>query len=125
MTDSASPSSLSDPATRRRRPSWSRACRLDSIVPDTGVCALIAGRQVAVFRVGESVYALDNRDPFTGAAVLSRGLVTARNGALAVASPLHKQRFDLETGVCLDDAATRVETYRVRVRAGVIEIEHP
>ncbi|NUO44515.1 MAG: nitrite reductase (NAD(P)H) small subunit, partial [Streptomyces sp.] len=30
------------------------------------------------------------------------------------ASPLLKQRFDLETGECLDDEAVRITTYEVR-----------
>ena len=31
---------------------WTPVCALDRIVPDTGVAALLNGRQVAVFRVG-------------------------------------------------------------------------
>ena len=73
----------------------------------------------------QAAYALDNRDPFTGAQVLSRGLVTGRGGTLAVASPLHKQRFALGTGVCVEDGTTRVEIYRCRVRDGIIEVETP
>jgi len=46
-------------------------CRLDDIVPNTGVCALVAGRQIAVFRLDDdSVYAVDNLDPFSRANVL-------------------------------------------------------
>jgi nitrite reductase (NADH) small subunit len=97
-------------------------CPVDAILPDSGVCALIGDRQVAVFRVGDATYALDNVDPFTGAAVLSRGLVTSRGGTLAVASPLHKQRFALATGECVDDPSRRLDTWPTRVRAGVVEI---
>ncbi len=32
---------------------WNAVCAFDEIVPDTGVCALLNGRQVAVFRVGD------------------------------------------------------------------------
>jgi nitrite reductase (NADH) small subunit len=45
---------------------WTAVCRLDEIVPDTGVCALLGGRQVAVFRIGDiapRVFAIDNYDP--------------------------------------------------------------
>ena len=31
---------------------WTPVCRLDEILPDTGVCARVQGRHVAVFRVG-------------------------------------------------------------------------
>jgi nitrite reductase (NADH) small subunit len=97
-------------------------CALDAIAPDTGVCALVGSHQVAVFRVGDRAYALDNRDPFTGAHVLSRGLVGVRGGVLAVASPLLKQRFALDTGECVDDPSARVATWPCRVRGGTVEI---
>jgi nitrite reductase (NADH) small subunit len=87
-----------------------------------GVCARVRGAAVAVFRVGDRVYALGNRDPFTGASVLSRGIVGDRGGVLKVSSPLHKQSFSLETGVCLDDPAVAVPVYRCRVVDGVVEI---
>ncbi|MDR0096868.1 nitrite reductase (NAD(P)H) small subunit, partial [Acinetobacter baumannii] len=53
---------------------WTRVCAVSDILPGTGVCALIAGQQVAVFRVAGRVFALGNLDPFTGVGVLSRGL---------------------------------------------------
>jgi nitrite reductase (NADH) small subunit len=97
-------------------------CRLDAIPLHAGVCALVAGVPVAVFRVGDRVFALGDRDPFTGASVLSRGIVGDRAGVLKVSSPLHKQSFALETGACLDDPAIAVPVYRCRVVDGVVEI---
>jgi nitrite reductase (NADH) small subunit len=101
---------------------WVAICPIDAILPDAGVCALHGSRQIAVFRVGDATYAIDNVDPFTGAAVLSRGLVTTRGGTLAVASPLHKQRFCLATGACLDDPTRRLDTWPTRIRAGMVEL---
>ncbi|MEV6193225.1 nitrite reductase small subunit NirD [Streptomyces sp. NPDC051920] len=95
---------------------WFTVCELSLLTPGRGVAALLPdGRQVALFtdRAGRS-YAIDNRDPFTGAAVLSRGLTGTHRGRPFVASPLLKQRFDLETGQCLDDEEVRVATYEVR-----------
>ena len=40
-----------------------------------------------------------------------------------MASPMHKQAFDLRTGHSLDDAAVRVPTYDVQVADGLISIE--
>jgi nitrite reductase (NADH) small subunit len=80
------------------------------------VAALLPdGRQAAIFRdrSGE-LFAVDNRDPFTGAAVLSRGLTGTHQGRPFVASPLLKQRFDLASGQCLDDEEVQVATYKVR-----------
>ncbi|MBG0855421.1 nitrite reductase small subunit NirD [Streptomyces spinoverrucosus] len=95
---------------------WFTVCDLTRLLPGRGVAALLPdGRQVAVFRDrnGE-LYAVDNRDPFSGAGVLSRGLTGTHQGSPFVASPLLKQRFDLVSGQCLDDEAVRVTTYEVR-----------
>jgi nitrite reductase (NADH) small subunit len=102
---------------------WTTVCPLDRIVPNTGVCALVAGQQVAIFRVGESaVYAIDNYDPFSKAFVLSRGIVGDRQGIPKVASPIYKQNFNLITGQCLDDESVTVAVYPVQVVAGEIQI---
>ncbi|MEU8650034.1 MULTISPECIES: nitrite reductase small subunit NirD [unclassified Streptomyces] len=95
---------------------WFTVCDLSLLVPGRGVAALLPdGRQAALFRdrAGE-LYAVDNRDPFSGAAVLSRGLTGSAQGRPFVASPLLKQRFDLRSGQCLDDDAVRITTYEVR-----------
>ncbi|TQJ87982.1 nitrite reductase small subunit NirD [Streptomyces sp. SLBN-31] len=95
---------------------WLTVCDLTQLVPGRGVAALLPdGRQAALFRDrnGE-LYAVDNRDPFGGAAVLSRGLTGTHQGRPFVASPLLKQRFDLASGQCLDDETVRITTYEVR-----------
>ncbi|MFE5808720.1 nitrite reductase small subunit NirD [Streptomyces sp. NPDC056491] len=95
---------------------WLTVCELSSLTPGRGVAALLPdGSQAAVFvdRAGRP-YAIGNQDPFTGAHVLSRGLVGTVGGRPFVASPLLKQRFDLESGRCLDDEEMAVRTYPVR-----------
>ncbi|WP_405566806.1 nitrite reductase small subunit NirD [Streptomyces phaeochromogenes] len=97
---------------------WFTVCDLSLLMPGRGVAALLPdGHQVALFldHTGR-MYAIDNRDPFSGAAVLSRGLTGTHQGRPFVASPLLKQRFDLESGQCLDDETVRVATYEVRAR---------
>ncbi|MEW9518549.1 nitrite reductase small subunit NirD [Streptomyces tubercidicus] len=99
---------------------WVTVCTLDDLLPGRGVAALLPdGTQAALFtdRAGQ-VYAIANRDPFTGAQVLSRGLTGSADGRPFVASPLLKQRFDLASGGCLDDPSVSVPVYRVRVGAG-------
>lgn len=94
------------------------ACQLNDILPGTGVCALIEGRQIALFRpsAAAEVFAIDNRDPFFAANVLSRGLICEHDGELWVASPLKKQRFRLSDGHCFDSPAMSVQSYPVTVR---------
>jgi nitrite reductase (NADH) small subunit len=105
----------------RNTPDWVPVCALDDIVPDTGVCALVAGRQVAVFNVarGEGgVYAIDNYDPCSQAAVLSRGLIGNLGERIVVASPIYKQHFDLRTGECLEAPEHSVSAFAAQVRDG-------
>jgi len=99
-----------------------KVCRLEDILPTAGVCALVAGEQVAIFRVGDEVFAIGNRDPFSGANVLSRGIVGDLNGELVVASPVYKQHFSLRTGRCIEDASVSVPVYRVGVEGADIQI---
>jgi nitrite reductase (NADH) small subunit len=103
---------------------WTTICPLDRILPNTGVCALINGKQVAVFRVGEGsdVYAIENYDPFSKAYVLSRGIVGDRNGIPKVASPIYKQNFNLLTGECLDDATVKLQTFSTQVVDGTVRV---
>ncbi|HEX9767084.1 MAG TPA: nitrite reductase small subunit NirD [Nitriliruptorales bacterium] len=103
---------------------WTRLCPLEQIIPDSGVCVRMADRQVAVFRLTDDrVFAIDNHDPFSGANVLSRGIVGDADGVLFVASPIHKQRFALSDGRCLDGEDISVTPYRCRVVDGTIEID--
>lgn len=103
---------------------WRTICALDEILPDTGVAALIDGQQVAIFRVGESeeLHAVSNHDPFSGANVLARGLIGDLGGVLVVASPVYKQHFSLENGVCLENPEVSIPVYPVRVFNGAVQL---
>ena len=112
-------------AARQGRPmsDWVEICRYEAIYPDTGVCALIGERQVAIFRLSDgTLHAVSNYDPFSQANVLSRGIVGDRGGEPKIASPVYKQTFNLRTGVCYEDPTVRLDVYRVRRRRGVVEV---
>jgi nitrite reductase (NADH) small subunit len=103
---------------------WTTICPLERILPNTGVCALVNDRQIAVFRVGEGqdVYAIENYDPFSKAYVLARGIVGDRQGIPKVASPIYKQNFSLLTGECLDDSTVKLQTFLVQVIDGQVQV---
>jgi nitrite reductase (NADH) small subunit len=94
----------------------------DRLHADQGRCVLIGSKQVAVFRVDDELFALANIDPFSGAPVMSRGLVGSVGTEPKVASPIYKQGFSLRTGVCFDDPTVCLGTYAVREREGNIEV---
>ena len=103
------------------RSAYLAVCRLDDIEVEGGVAALVAGSAVAIFRTHDgNVYAISNYDPVACASVLARGIVGTRGEIPVVASPMHKQAYDLRTGQCLDDADIRVPTYDVHVEDGIV-----
>lgn len=119
---------------------WVAVCRLEDLVPERGAAALVAGEQVALFRLpargsagsagsagpipaADEVLAVQQLDPFMDAHVMSRGIVGSRGDTPTVASPLLKQVFDLRTGRCLEPvgrAPRHLRTWRVRVENGVV-----
>jgi NAD(P)H-dependent nitrite reductase small subunit len=90
------------------------------VLPNTGVCALVRGRQIAIFRIDATFFAIDNYDPASDANVLSRGIVGDVKGERVVASPLYKHHYSLLTGRCLEDSSKSVNVYPARVLDGRI-----
>ncbi|UUM31956.1 nitrite reductase small subunit NirD [Vibrio japonicus] len=104
---------------------WVTICQVSDLVPNAGVCALVVDQQVAIFsctRTG-SLYAVSNYDPIGDANVLSRGIIGSLDGQPYVASPLYKQHFHLETGVCLEEPHYQIKTYPVREYHGSIQVQ--
>ena len=103
---------------------WVPTCEVADLEPGWGEVALLDARRVALVRVvGEEVYAVDHHDPHTGAPVMARGIVGSRGDRPTIASPLHKEVYDLGTGECFTDPTLALRTYRTRVVGGMIEVE--
>ncbi len=103
---------------------WVNVCGEDDLQPDSGICALVEDKQVAIFYLSreKEVYAINNYDPFGKANVLSRGLIGDLKGEPMVASPLYKQHFSLRTGICLDDETVKVDAYKIRIENGRVDV---
>src|SRR5262245_59573807 len=103
---------------------WHSICPLESILPFTGVAALVDGKQIAIFRLPDSkVYAISNFDPFSNAFVISRGIVGDRNGELKVASPIYKHNFNLITGQCFDLPSVVLPVWSARVVNDFVQVK--
>lgn len=103
-----------------------RVCAVSDLEVERGRAALFGRVQVALFLLADgTVHAVSNLDPYSGAHVMSRGIVGTRGEVPTLASPMHKQVFDLRTGECLethgaDPAALRV--WDVSVVDGQVEL---
>ncbi|MDN3309499.1 nitrite reductase small subunit NirD [Microbacterium oryzae] len=94
---------LLDVVTAEPRTGWLPVCAVGDLEVERGRAALVEGEQVALFLLHSGrVHAVSNRDPYSGAHVIARGIVGTRQDAPTVASPMYKQVFDLRTGACLD-----------------------
>lgn len=94
-------------------------CALDDLLPERGTGALVGEHRIALFRLAsDEVLAVQQRDPYSGANVLSRGIVGDRDGQPVVASPMYKQVWDLRTGACLE--AVGKEPVDLRVHPVVV-----
>ncbi|WP_306323038.1 MULTISPECIES: nitrite reductase large subunit NirB [unclassified Streptomyces] len=103
---------LDDPAALARFEATSEADPR-FLEPGRGRPAVLPdGTEAALFKdASGTVYAVDARDPFSGADVIANGIMGTRGGAPVVASPMHKQEFDLRTGACLDDPSVRLAVH--------------
>lgn len=90
-------------------------CAKQDLVINSGVAALVNGEQIALFYINDTVYALNNFDPIGKAYVMSRGMIGDLKGNLMVASPLQKQHYNLETGVCMDLEGVSIPVYPAKI----------
>ncbi|WP_324733598.1 nitrite reductase (NAD(P)H) small subunit [Pseudomonas paeninsulae] len=91
---------------------WRALCSREDLVANSVVVAWHDGVQVALLHLphtaaGEKLYAIDNRDPQSGANVIGRGIVGQLKGDLVIASPLYKQHFRLADGVKISSTIAR------------------
>ncbi len=105
---------------------WTDICNINDILPNMGRCALFQGEQVAIFRIqehtAEKFYAIHNLCPFSKANIISRGIIGSMANQTVVASPLYKQHFDLNTGMCIEDSEVVIKTYEVRIENGKVQL---
>ncbi|QCA04642.1 nitrite reductase large subunit NirB [Pantoea vagans] len=99
---------------------WSAVCALEAIPPEAGIGARLGSERVALFRFGDALYALEDREPGSDASVLSRGILGDVGGEPVVISPLYKQRVRLRDGQSLDNPQHQLRCWPVKLEAGQI-----
>lgn len=97
-----------------RTHTWLRLCAVSDLEVERGRAALIGSTQIALFLLRDgSLHAVSNLDPYSGAHVISRGIVGTRADAPTIASPMYKHVFDLRTGMCMDPQGKEPASLRV------------
>lgn len=112
----------------KARTSWDVVCKVEDLVPESGVAVWTEDGPVAVFYLPHrlpALFAVSHTDPFSGSNVLARGITGDIKGEPVVASPLYKQHFSLITGQCLEDETVTVKTYPVLLDGDQIRLEVP
>ena len=93
---------------------WIGAANETELWDGAGISVLVQGRDIALFRIGDAVYATDNLCTH-GHARLCDGFVEGHE----IECPLHQGRFDLRSGQPTCAPATEpIKTYPVRIEGG-------
>ena len=93
-----------------------RLCALGDLADGRGTIMRAEDRAIALFRVGEEVFALDNVCPHWQGP-LGEGVVNVER--MEVTCPWHRFRYDLRTGRnVLSDIRGAATVYRVAIRDG-------
>ena len=101
---------------------WTQVGPIADFPLNSGSCVKIGNEQIAVYRFERMNrwYATQNLCPHRQEMVLSRGLLGASGEAPFVACPLHKKRFALENGSCLDAEELSLRTYPIKIDGGFV-----
>jgi len=94
---------------------WQEICAVDEIPEHAGIGAHLGEQQIALFRFGKAVYALEDIEPGSSASVLSRGILGDASGEPIVISPLYKQRIRLRDGRLVDSGEPAVRAWPVKI----------
>ena len=104
------------------------ACNQVDIPANSSRCVEINGKQIAIFNytLANQWFATDNQCPHWQENVLSRGLLGADDQPY-VACPLHKRKFSLHTGQCLNDSdeSMKILCYDIKIEGEKVYIAIP
>lgn len=119
--DALGGSAIAEPVDEpRAREVWTEAGAVDALAAGESRVVYHDGKQVALFNVDGSLYAISNRCSHARGP-LSEGQVEPQD--CTVTCPWHYAKFDLASGQVVDGIASApVETYAVEVRDGLIFI---
>ena len=95
-----------------------KAAKKDEIPADTGKCVEIKGKEVALFKIGGKVYAINHVCAHQGGPLAEGGL-----DGNVVTCPWHGWQYDVTTGVCTFNDSIKQETFKVKEEGEDIFVE--
>ena len=106
----------------KNKTKWTRVTPCESIPAREGRLVKLGGRDIAIFNLGDRFVAINNECPHQGGP-LCDGIVSGTT----VVCPLHGWKIDLGSGLVKrpEDTPGCVETFPVRVEAGIVMLEVP
>lgn len=96
-------------------PDFVRVADASEVVPGSGRCVEVNGKQIALFNAGGTFYAIDNECLHRGGPLAEGEL----DGAV-VTCPWHGWQYDITTGQNVMDENERVARYEVKVEGGAV-----
>lgn len=99
-------------------PEFVKVARLSEIPSDRGKVIRVEGKEIALFRLDQSVYAIDNLCLHEGGP-LGHGKV--KDGV--VACPWHLWRFDVRTGAMIEAPEMKVDCFQVRLEGEEVLVD--
>jgi NAD(P)H-dependent nitrite reductase small subunit len=98
---------------------WQRVASLAEVAADKGLQVKVGATEVAIFRLGATLYAIEAICPHAEA-YLAEGFIDEDR----VECPLHQAQFHIPTGKCLGPPADRdLATYPVKVEGNDVLVD--
>ena len=97
-------------------PTFSKATTASDVAPGTGKVVTVGGKEIALFNVDGTFYALDNECPHRGGPLGEGDL----EGCI-ITCPWHAWKYDVRTGESITDDL-KVSRYEVKVEGGDVEV---
>lgn len=94
-----------------------KICALSDILPNEPLIVEINGEPVALCRIGEQVYALEDVCPHQGAS-FEGGEIEDE----VLTCPLHGWRANICTGQSLEAPSLKIKTYDTKIEDGIVYV---
>jgi NAD(P)H-dependent nitrite reductase small subunit len=95
-----------------------KVAKKTEIPADTGKCVEVKGKEIALFRTGDKICAINHTCPHQGGPLAEGGL-----DGTTVTCPWHGWSFDVTTGECTFNPAIKQETFNVKEEGEDILVE--